>query len=85
MRQDYELCESVEIWFYRTHTIIHSMIQMVKNKLKHEKWMSARDLVEANVWMFERMGEALENNYQLSYTVDLSWQAAELYLKGLEE
>ena len=65
--------------------IIHSMIQMVKNKLKHEKWMSARDLVEANVWMFERMGEVIKGNYNMDYTVDLSWQAAELYLKGLEE
>ena len=65
--------------------IIHSMMQMVKHKIKHEKWMKDRDLVEANVWLFEKIGESVQDNYQMVYSKDLSWQAAELYLAGLSE
>lgn len=61
------------------------MMQMVKHKLKHEKWMKGRDLVEANVWLFEKIGDYIQENYQMVYTIDLSWQAAELYLAGLSE
>jgi hypothetical protein len=62
--------------------ILHSMIHMVKNKLKFEKWMADRDFVEANTLIFERMGEAIEERYRLDYTVSHAWEAARLFLDG---
>lgn len=64
--------------------IIHSMIYMVQNKMKYEKWMKERDFVEANVWIFEKMGYALKHQYNLDYSLQYSWEAAKLYLEGLE-
>lgn len=65
--------------------IIHSMIHMAKNKLKHEKWMKPRDFVEANIWAFEKMNKSLEENYGLVYNPTYSWQAAELFFAGIEQ
>jgi hypothetical protein len=65
--------------------IIHSMIHMVKNKLKHEKWMEPRDFVEANTYVFEKMGASLRHTYELVYSPNYSWEAAELYLAGLQD
>ncbi|SEI39204.1 hypothetical protein SAMN04487995_0331 [Dyadobacter koreensis] len=65
--------------------ILHSMVHMAKNKLKYEKWMQPRDFVEANIWAFEKMEASMKQNYGLFYDPVYSWEAAELFFKGLND
>ena len=64
--------------------IIHSLLQMIKTRLKHHPGMKEAEFMQANALLFQRIADAVQQSYNLDYSTAHALQAARLYLNGLQ-
>ena len=63
--------------------IIHSLLQMVKARLKYQPGMNEADFMKVNALLFQRIAAVVQDSYNLDYSTSHALQAARLYLNGL--
>lgn len=60
-----------------------SMIFQAKDKLKLDKWMTAKNVVDANPRIFGRITIVIERDYGFPVQASMHWKAVEIYLIGM--
>ena len=63
--------------------IIHSLLQMVKTRLKYQSGMNETDFMQINSLLFQRIADVVQDSYNLDYNNEYGLQAARLYLDGI--
>ena len=64
--------------------IAFALLFQVKDKLKRENWMVAREIVSANQYIFSRIKQAIERDYNYDVTNDHLYEAVVMLLQGLK-
>lgn len=63
---------------------MHSRIQLIRNKINYEKWMTVQDLVENNNKYFQRAASSIESDHGY-LPVGIDWiQTAQMFLMTVD-
>lgn len=60
-----------------------ALLFQVKDRLKRENWMVAREIVSANQYIFQRIKQAIERDYHYDVTKEHLTEAVVMLLVGL--